>query len=140
MPPTTTPHPQDFPSPGLWVAPQDHAGWVVTQLQAAHPSIAINGIRMASPHAPWRDAELALPGLLHHRVVHLYGCALGHVAMRLLQSSECLETLKVHILNAQAFEIQRDHMAHTDWLDDPRVQLRMAQASDKPDRHAARAH
>jgi hypothetical protein len=107
---------------------------VVTQLQAAHPSIAINGIRMASPHAPWRDAQMALQGLLHERVLHLYGCALGHVPTLLLKSSECLETLKVHILNAQAFEIQKVHMAHTDWLDDPRVQLRMALAGDKPDR------
>jgi hypothetical protein len=137
MPPTTTPHQQDFASPGLWAAPQDEAGWVVTRLQATHPSIAINGIRMASPHAPWRDAQLALPGLLRQREVHLYGCALGHVPTLLLKSSECPETLKVHILNAQAFDIQKVHMAHTDWLDDPRVQLRMAQASDKPDRQAA---
>ena len=132
-----TPHPQAFTSPGLWAAPQDEAGWVVTRLQAAHPSIAINGIRMASPHAPWRDAQLALPHLLHHRVVHLYGCALGHVPTLLLKSSECLETLNIHILNSKVFDIQRGHMVHTDWLDDPRVKLRMAQASDKPDRQAA---
>ena len=122
---------------GLWVAPLEDAGLVVTRLQATHPSIAINGIRMASPYAPWRDAQLALPGLLNHRVVHLYGCALGHVPTLLLQTSECIEVLHVHILNAKAFEIQRAHMAHTDWLHDPRVQLRMAQTSDKPDRQAA---
>ena len=125
------------PDPGLWAHPHEDLGFEVTRLQAVHPSIAINGIRMASPHAPWRDAQLALPGLLNHREVHLYGCALGHVPTLLLQSSVCIEVLHVHVLNFKAFQIQLAHMAHTDWLDDPRVQLRMAQASDKPDRQAA---
>jgi len=126
------------PDPGLWAYPHEDLGFEVTRLQAVHPSIAINGIRMASPYAPWRDAQLALPGLLNHRAVHLYGCALGHVPSLLLQSSVCIEALHVHVLNAKAFQIQWAHMAHTDWLNDPRVQLRMAQASDKPDRQAAK--
>ncbi len=50
---------QVMTEPGLWAAPLEEAGLVVTRLQATHPSIAINGIRMASPYAPWRDAQLA---------------------------------------------------------------------------------
>lgn len=150
MPATTTLSPQVTTAPGLWAAcPNGHADaglWApsddgpdleVSLLQAAHPSIAINGIRMASPHAPWRDAQLALPGLLNQRVVHLYGCALGHLPTLLLRSSECVEDIHVHILNSKAFKIQLQHMPHTEWLADPRVKLRMALASDKPDRDAA---
>lgn len=150
MPVTTTPSPQVASAPGLWAAGQkwhaDAGLWCpsregpdleVSLLQAAHPSIAINGIRMASPHAPWRDAQLALPGLLNHRVVHLYGCALGHLPTLLLNSSECVEDIHVHILNSKALQIQLEHMPQTDWLDDPRVKLRRALASDKPDRAAA---
>ena len=150
MPATTTPSPQVTTAPGLWAACQNwHADaglWVpsdegpdldVSLLQAAHPSIAINGIRMASPYAPWRDAQLALPGLLNHRVVHLYGCALGHLPTLLLSSSKCVEDIHVHILNSKAFKIQLGHMSHTEWLGDPRVKLRMALPSDKPKRDAA---
>ena len=150
MPATTTPSPQVATAPGLWAAcPNGHADaglWApsddgpdldVSLLQATHPSIAINGIRMASPHAPWRDAQLALPGLLNHRVVHLYGCALGHLPTLLLSSSECVEDIHVHILNSKAFKIQLEHMPDTEWLADPRVKLRMALASDKPEQDAA---
>lgn len=86
---------------------------------------------MASPHDPWRDAQLATTNLRHQRVIHLYGCGLGHVPTHLLHVSESIEALHVHILNSKAFKIQLDHMPHTDWLCDPRVTLRMAQPGDR---------
>jgi len=139
-----SPNEQGFKSPGLWAAWQglhpDPDLWgslqegdelLVTRLHAKHPSIAINGIRMASAHDPWREAQLAMPNLRHQRVIHLYGFGLGHLPTHLLHVSECIEALHVHILSAKAFKIQLEHMPYADWLSDHRLKLRMAQPSDK---------
>ncbi len=51
----------------------------VSPIAGTYPSIAIEGIRMASAYDPWREAQLALPRLINSDSVHLYGLGLGHL-------------------------------------------------------------
>ncbi len=96
------------------------------------PSISINHIRMASAFDPWKEAQLVLPKLLESTKVHMYGMGLGHLPSLLLKNSNTLQVLNIHVLNADVFKIQLEHMPHQDWLSDPRVQVRLAHAHDKP--------
>ena len=104
----------------------------VTPIAGTHPSIAIEGIRMASAYDPWREAQLALPRLVNHASVHLFGIGLGHLPHVLLNTSKQLEHLYIYILNLNIFKIQIEHMPFKEWLNDPRVHIQVAKPNDKP--------
>lgn len=91
----------------------------VTPIAGTYPSIAIEGIRMASAYDPWREANLALPRLINSDSVYLYGLGLGHLPHVLLNSSLYIEHLFITILNSKVFDIQLQHMPFKEWMDDP---------------------
>lgn len=104
----------------------------VTPIAGTYPCIAIEGIRMASAYDPWREANLALPRLIHSTSVHLFGIGLGHLPHALLNTLSRIENIYIYILNSKVFTIQLEHMPFKEWMDDPRVHIRMALPSDKP--------
>ena len=104
----------------------------VTPIAGTYPCIAIEGIRMASAYDPWREANLALPRLIHSTSVHLFGIGLGHLPHVLLNTLSGIENIYIYILNSKVFTIQLEHMPFKEWMDDPRVHIRMALPSDKP--------
>ena len=104
----------------------------VTPIAGTYPCIAIEGIRMASAYDPWREANLALPRLIHSTSVHLFGIGLGHLPHVLLNTLSSIENIYIYILNSKVFTIQLEHMPFKEWMDDPRVHIRMALPSDKP--------
>ena len=104
----------------------------VTPIAGTYPCIAIEGIRMASAYDPWREANLALPRLIHSTSVHLFGIGLGHLPHVLLTTSKHIKQLYIYILNSKVFEIQLENMPYKEWLDDPRVHIRSAISTDKP--------
>ena len=104
----------------------------VTPIAGTYPCIAIEGIRMASAYDPWREANLALPRLIHSTSVHLFGIGLGHLPHVLLNTLSSIENIYIYILNSKVFTIQLEHMPIKEWMDDPRVHIRMALPSDKP--------
>ncbi len=118
--------------------PDSLAAWsvaddlTVTPVTGAYPSIAIEQIRMASAYDPWREAQLALPRLANSSIVHVFGIGLGHLPHLLLTTSQHLERLHVYILNSNVFKIQLQHMVDKEWLNDPRVELRLASPDDQP--------
>ena len=104
----------------------------VTPIAGTYPSIAVEGIRMASAYDPWREANLALPRLMNCDSVYLYGIGLGHLPHVLLNSSSYIEHFFITILNSKVFDIQLEHMPFKEWMDDPRVHIRLATPGDKP--------
>jgi len=104
----------------------------VTPIAGTYPCIAIEGIRMASAYDPWREANLALPRLIHSTSVHLFGIGLGHLPHVLLNTLSAIDNIYIYILNSEVFTIQLKHMPFKEWMNDPRVHIRMALPSDKP--------
>ena len=87
---------------------------------------------MASAYDPWREANLALPRLILSTSVHLYGIGLGHLPHLLVNTLTRIENIYIYILNSKVFTIQLEHMPFKEWMDDPRVHIRLATPSDKP--------
>jgi hypothetical protein len=57
---------------------------------------------MASAYDPWREANLALPRLIHSTSVHLFGIGLGHLPHVLLNTLSAIENIYKAVKSAGA--------------------------------------